>query len=188
MLARARQGDQTALAELARTYEAEVRIMAHVHLGPALRPYLDSLDLVQSVHRSLLLGLRQDKFDISSPEKLVGLALTMVRRKVARQWRRMQRQRRLADDPQASGDLPGLLTALSAPQADPAAHAQFNDAVQKLCRTLEEQDRQIMELRLQGYSTVEVARLLGLDADVLRVRLSRLRRRLREDGVLTEWL
>lgn len=188
MLERARQGDQKALTELAHTYESEVRIMAHVHLGQALRPYLDSVDLVQSVHRSLLIGLRQDKFDISSPEKLVGLALTIVRRKVARQWRRMKRQQRLPNRAEASGDLPDVLAALSAPQADPAAAAQFNDAVQKLCRNLDEEDRRVMELRLEGHSTVEVARLLGLDADVLRVRLSRLRKRLREDGVLTEWL
>jgi RNA polymerase sigma-70 factor (ECF subfamily) len=188
MLERARRGDQQALAELAQTYEADVRIMAHVHLGRALRPYLDSVDLVQSVHRSLLIGLRQDKFDISSPEKLLRLALTIVRRKVARQWRRMQRQQRLPADAAGSTDLPGFLTALSAPHADPAAEAQINDAVQRLCRTLDEPGRQIMELRLQGYSTVEVARQLGLDADVLRVRLSRLRKRLREDGILTEWL
>jgi RNA polymerase sigma-70 factor (ECF subfamily) len=45
-----------------------------------------------------------------------------------------------------------------------------------------------VELRLQGYSTADAARELGLDADVLRVRLSRLRQRLRAGGVLTEWL
>ena len=63
------------------------RIVAHFLLSRDLRPYLDSLDLVQSVHKSLLLGLRSDKFDISNPEKLVALALTMVRRKAARHWR-----------------------------------------------------------------------------------------------------
>jgi RNA polymerase sigma factor (sigma-70 family) len=188
LLQRARQGDQQALSGLAQAYEPEVRIMARVHLGQALRPYLDSMDLVQSVHRSLLIGFRQDKFDISSPEKLVALAVTMVRRKIARQWRHLQRQQRLPPGPEASGNLPQLLAALCAPQSDPAAIAQFNDAVQKLCRSLDDDDRQIMELRLQGHSTADIARLLGLDADVLRVRLSRLRQRLREKDVLTEWL
>src|SRR6516165_6904338 len=95
LLARARDGDPEALAELVRQYEPEVRIVARVLLGPALRPYLDSLDLVQSVHRSLLLGLRHGKVDVSSPERLVALATTMVRRKIARQWRRLQRQKRV---------------------------------------------------------------------------------------------
>src|SRR6188508_2597024 len=58
ILARARTGDEDALTELARQYEPEVRAVARVRLGPALRPYLDTMDLVQSVHRSLMVGLR----------------------------------------------------------------------------------------------------------------------------------
>src|SRR5688572_12807585 len=96
LLGRARQGDEAALAELAAKYEPEVRIDARVQLGQALRPYLDSMDLVQSVHRSLLVGLRQNKFEFASPENLIGLALTMVRRKVARHWRKLRRQHRLS--------------------------------------------------------------------------------------------
>src|SRR5258708_34778369 len=98
LLQRARAGDQSALAEVARRYEPEVRIVAHFLLGRGLRPHLDSLDLVQSVHKSLLRGLRNDKFDIASPEKLVALALTMVRRKAARYWRRCKRQQHLDTD------------------------------------------------------------------------------------------
>jgi len=49
------------------------------------------------------------------------------------------------------------------------------------------QDRRLVELRLQGYSTAEVAREMNLDSRFLRVRLGRLRQRLRERGLLTEW-
>jgi RNA polymerase sigma-70 factor (ECF subfamily) len=188
LLERARRGDQEALSELVRQYEPEVRIVARVRLGAALRPYLDTVDLVQSVHRSLLIGLRQDKFDISSPEKLVALALTIVRRKAARHWRRLQRQQRLSVGPAAADNLPPLLASLASPQADPAELAQFNDVLQQLWKSLDGHDRQVLQLRLQGHSTAEVARTLGLDADVLRVRLSRLRQRLRAEGILTEWL
>src|SRR5262245_2403719 len=104
LLKRARDGDGAALGQLARTYEGDLRIAARVHLGQALRPYLDSLDLVQSVHRSLMIGLRTDKVDVSNPGALIALALTMVRRKVARQWRRHRRQIRLAGG--AAGDHP----------------------------------------------------------------------------------
>src|SRR5262245_54669086 len=95
LLRRARDGDAASLDELARTYESDLRIAARVHLGPALRPYLDSIDLVQSVHRSLIRGLRDDKFNLDNPASLIALAMTMVRRKVARQWRRHRRQQRL---------------------------------------------------------------------------------------------
>src|SRR5207249_8933282 len=115
LLARSRGGDRDALTELVREYEAKVRVVAHVLLGPALRPYLDSIDLVQSVHRTLLLGLRQDKFDVSTPERLLALALTLVRRKVARQWRHAQRQRRHDRLPGDTGSLPDFLASLSSP-------------------------------------------------------------------------
>jgi RNA polymerase sigma-70 factor (ECF subfamily) len=58
LIARAQAGDPTALAELVRRYESRVRLVARVLLGKALQPYLDSMDLVQSVHRSLLGGPR----------------------------------------------------------------------------------------------------------------------------------
>ncbi len=187
LLTRARAGDQPALAEIARKYEPEVRIVAHVLLGPALRPYLDSVDLVQSVHKSLMLGLRNNKYDISSPEHLVALALTLVRRKVARQWRHLQRQQR--QDPGAAASRPTeRLTSSTSTGTDPAQTAQLHDAVQYLRRNLDETERRVIELRLEGHSTAEVARALDLDADVLRVRLSRLRQRLRAQGILTEWL
>jgi RNA polymerase sigma-70 factor (ECF subfamily) len=188
LLGQVRQGDQSALAQLVQQYESKVRLVARVLLGPALRPYLDSVDLVQSVHRSLMLGLRQDKFDISSPEKLTALALTLVRRKVARHWRRLQRQKRLAGRSTDSGDVPQLLASLCSPEPDPARAAQVNDALEHLYRSLDASDQCMLELRLFGYSTAEIADKLGIHAIALRVRLSRLRQRLQDNGVLSEWL
>ena len=59
LLARARLGDDRAVADLVTHYQAIVRRAAHGMLGPAMRGQLDSMDVVQSVHRSLLIGLRQ---------------------------------------------------------------------------------------------------------------------------------
>jgi RNA polymerase sigma-70 factor (ECF subfamily) len=188
LLARARGGDRAALAELVRQYEPKVRLVARVLLGPALRPYLDSLDLVQSVHRSLLLGLRQDRFAFSTAENLLALALTLVRRKAARQWRRHKRQQRLGGGPADAGGLGQVLTSLSSPHDDPARAARFADQVEHLCANLGEAERRLLELRLQGYSPAEVASEVGLSGVAVRVRLTRLRQRLRAAGVLDDWL
>jgi RNA polymerase sigma-70 factor (ECF subfamily) len=188
LLASARRGDVNALSQLTQQYEAKVRIVARVLLGPALRPYLDSMDLVQSVHRSLMLGLRQAKFDISNPDQLVALALTMVRRKAARHWRHLQRQKRLDSGLAETSDLAMLLTSLSSPEMDPARAAQFNDSVRSLCASMDETERRMMDLRLQGHTTAEIAAALGLNPITLRVRMTRLRQRLQAAGVLDEWL
>jgi RNA polymerase sigma-70 factor (ECF subfamily) len=188
LISRVRLGDEGALAELLQRYEPEVRLAARVLLGRALRPHLDSVDLVQSVYHSLLIGLRQNRFELPTPQHLIGLAVTMVRRKVARHWRHLQRQQRLETPVSETQDAGNLLTALPSTENDPAQSAEYDDAVRHLIGQLEEKDRQLIELRLQGYSTAEVARQLNLDPDMLRVRLSRLRRRLRDTHVLKEWL
>jgi RNA polymerase sigma-70 factor (ECF subfamily) len=188
LLRQARDGDPAALEQLARTYEKDVRIAARVLLGPALRPHLDSLDLVQSVHRTLLLGLRQDKFDVSSPAKLVALAMTIVRRKVARKWREHRRQSRLSSPSAPTEALHDVLATLRSTEDDPSRAAQVRDAVDRLCGGLDADDRQLLELRLDGWTTAEAARRMGQNPDVLRVRLSRLRKQLHEHGVLSEWL
>jgi RNA polymerase sigma factor (sigma-70 family) len=188
LLARARGGDQEALTLLTREYESKVRLVARVLLGPALKPYLDSVDLVQSVHRSLLLGMRQEKFDISTPDNLIALAVTLVRRKVARHWRHLKRQQRLERRANDSGSVADVLTSLSSPRADPAQAAEFNDQVEHLCANLNDAERRLLELRLQGCSLAEIAHELGMSAVALRVRLTRLRQRLRSTGVLDDWL
>jgi RNA polymerase sigma-70 factor (ECF subfamily) len=153
-----------------------------------MRPYLDSLDIVQSVHRSLLRSLRSGKFTIDAPQQLIALTVQMARRKVAHQWRRLKRQERLANPDRAGDSLPDFLASLVSPELDPVKKAEVNEALRNLNAELAAPDRRLMELRLQGYSTVEAARALEVDADALRVRLSRLRQKLRDCGLFDDWL
>jgi hypothetical protein len=85
LLARVRQGDADALTQLIQLYEPEVRIAARVRLRAALRPKQGQVNGVQSVHPSPIIGLDKDKCDLSSPEKLMALTVTLVQRKIARQ-------------------------------------------------------------------------------------------------------
>jgi RNA polymerase sigma factor (sigma-70 family) len=189
LLRKARAGDAAALARLAEQYEPTVRMVARVLLGPALRPYLDSADAVQSVHRSLLAGLRGGKFDLSAPENLVALAVTLLRRRLARRWRHVRRQERLSLGGAATTSGPAdPMDDRAGATPDPAEEAAFRDAARRLYARLTDAERQMIDLRLQGYSTDEIARRLGLNPIALRVRLSRLRKRLADSGVPTDRL
>lgn len=187
LLARARAGDEAALTQITRMYEVEVRTVARLRLGPALRPYLDSVDLVQSVHRSILAGLRGGRFCFDAHGDLVALAVTMVRRKAARHWQRAQRQQR-GGDPGAGpdGSLPDMLAALSGREEDPGEAAGYRNLLAQVCGQLDRTERTVLELHLEGHSTAAIARMLGQNPDVLRVKLSRLRGRLRSSGVFAE--
>ncbi len=182
LLQRSQQGDPDAMAELAEKYEHKVRIVARRLLGQAMRPYLDSVDLVQSIHRSILMGLQEEKFDVSSPEKLIALTVTMVRRKVARQWRRLQRQQRF--DHENERTLPEALVVPTSPQSDPANVAQFNDQMRLLESELSEDEQKLLTMKLSGCSTAEMAEELGITGVALRVRLTRLKQRLDKAGLV----
>ena len=179
--------DETELFERLRHYEPEIRRAARVRLSPLLRPHLDSVDLVQSVFIALLDGLRREKLDLSNPDKLVALSAEIIRRKVARVWRRMQHRARLND----RLDLPREIDPQSIPTPesnDPVEAAEYRDEVRQVLAHLDPSDQRLIELRLEGNSTAEAARALGASPDVLRVRLSRLRKKLRDLGVMTDWL
>ncbi len=188
LLAAARSGDETAMQRLVSQYEPELRIVARHRLGPALRPHLDTIDLVQSVHRSLLIGLRANRFDISSPEKLIGLAVTIVRRKAAKHWRHLKRQQRLSSQDEAGDDFVDTMLSLQTPQTDVPADVATQEVLAQWLAGLDNIEKQLITMRLEGHSTAEVAQALELDPDVLRVKLSRLRKRLRERGFVDELL
>ena len=86
--------------------------------------------------------------------------------------------------------LPTILVELTTSEAGPAALAQYHDQVEQLFRQLDSNERHILALRVDGYTTAEIAQQLGLNRGhvTLRVRLTRLRERLRTSGVLHDWL
>lgn len=187
LLARVREGDEDALADLLRHYEPKIRLTAHYLIRPILRRYLDSIDVAQSVQFDLMRGLRVGSFHLSDSDTFVALAVTVVRRKVARHWRHLQREHRLRfGDPDGQGP-PECRPAPAEAPSDPARAAQHGDELEALWRRLDPTERRLMELRLQGYSTEEAAAEMGCAANVLRVRLSRLRKRLQEQGQPADW-
>jgi RNA polymerase sigma-70 factor (ECF subfamily) len=183
LLTAARSGDEAAMQQLIEGYEPELRIVARNRIGSSLRPHLDTIDLVQSVHRSLMIGLRDARFDITSPQKLIALAVTIVQRKAAKHWRHLKRQQRLSGHEESKKDLVETMLSLRTAREDELSEITTRDLLSQWLEKMDAVERQLIELRLDGYSTVEIAHQLQLDADVLRVKLSRLRKRLRERGL-----
>ena len=189
LLARAVKGDGAAQLELVRIYEPKVRMVARVLLGPALRPYLESSDLTQSVHKSIVHGLSENKFEIAGPDQLIGLALygpkTQGRSSLAASPTPTAAQRaQVAEQHRQDAN---VLASLSSGGLDPAANAQFRDHLDNLCDHLDETEKRVIDLRLEGYTLAEIADLIGVSRVALRVRMTRLRQRLEAAGVLTDW-
>lgn len=188
LVRRAGQGDAAALQQLTEQYESKIRIVAKVRLGPALRPFLDASDVVHSVHRAILLGLRQGDFDFSSPERLTGLAVKMVYRRIAQHWRREKRKKRLNGEADGSGNSVDAFVKLAGNEPDPARALEARELVERVLAKLDPDDRTLLEMWLDGYRRREIAERLNIQGGAFRMRWMRLRKQLEADSLFTDWM
>ena len=93
-----KSGHDEAMGELARRHGPDMLQFANQLLGGALRARLDAEDLVQAALITLWLGIRTDKFVVPSADGLTALAKTLLRRQVARHWRKAKSEINLAQD------------------------------------------------------------------------------------------
>ena len=116
LLDRLRQGDEDAARELIDRYGDAVRREIRFRLRDSrLHRVVGDSDVFQSAVSRFIWGLRLGKFDVTSPQELLGLLRTIAERRVCRAARFWQAQRR---DMQRTGDLADVSdTALIA--ADP---------------------------------------------------------------------
>jgi DNA-directed RNA polymerase specialized sigma24 family protein len=172
LLARARQGDQEALAALHVALEEKLRKDARRRLGRVLRQYVNSMEIVQSVQKSLLICLRAGKYDLPDEKQLTALAMRILQRKVARKWRQVQREWKA---------LNGLAQERNAhtkpPDGGPQA-VENAELIEKLKKYMNKTERELVQLLLQGHTTASAAKLLELDAHYARVLMGRMAARL----------
>jgi len=185
LLARVRGGDDLAAAELVRRYERAVLRSVRSRLGKHLRGAMDSMDVMQSVHRSLLTGLKNERFQFASPQQLIGLAVVMVQRKVARHWRKLKRFP-AAGATQADASRATALDDIAGDDVAPGETASANELLEQFLAALDNFDRELVRLKLAGHSSAESAAVLGRDPAFVRMRWSRLRQLLRARGFASE--
>ncbi len=111
-----------------------------------------------------------------------------MQRKAAKHWRHLKRQQRLSGHEESNDDLVETMLSLRSSHDGAMSELITRELLAQWLDKMDSLERQLIELRLEGYSTVEIAQQLHLDADVLRVKLSRLRKRLRERGLESDLL
>jgi RNA polymerase sigma factor (sigma-70 family) len=184
LLARVRGGDDAAAGELVRRYERAVLRSVRSRLSRTMRGAMDSMDVMQSVHRSLLTGVKNERFQLATPQQLIGLAVVMVQRKVARHWRKLKR---LPPTGGATGQCASVpLEAIASDECPPSELATANDLLERCLSQLDNLDRQLVRLKLAGHSSVDSAAILGREPAFVRMRWSRLRQMLRQRGYADE--
>ena len=181
LIARVRQGDDQAAAELVRRYEPAIRRAVRFRLtDPRLRRTCDSMDVCQSVLASFFVRAASGQYDLESPEQLLRLLTTMARNKLLNQARQEHAARR--DNRLVTDDIARHEVATGAPS--PPQQVEAREMLAEVQRRLTPEERELVDLRNQGHDWNSIAALVGGNAAALRQKLHRALERLsREFGL-----
>jgi RNA polymerase sigma-70 factor, ECF subfamily len=157
--------------------------LARGHLDAWLRHKIDPEDVVQSAYKSFFLRYGEGALAAEGWDGLWGLLTVITLRKCADRVRYYKAQRR---------DL-SREAAATVPDAEPWRHAVgreptpdqaalLAETVEQLLRGLDADERPIIELSLQGYSTPEISEQLGRAERSVRRLRERVRKQLERLG------
>jgi RNA polymerase sigma-70 factor (ECF subfamily) len=171
LIRRIRAGDNDAAAEIVRRYEPAVRRVARIRLAEAhLQRTLDSVDICQSVFASFFVRAAMGQFDLSKPEDVLSLLVSMSRRKVIDQARGAGAARR--DYRRLEGGAP---EERQVPASDPSPSQQVSAAelIQEFRRRLTAEERRLVDCRSEGHNWNQIAQECGGSAEALRKQYTR---------------
>jgi RNA polymerase sigma-70 factor (ECF subfamily) len=159
-LARLRARDDTAARELFERFACRLIALARGRLAGALRHKVDPEDIVQSAYKSFFRSQGEGKVELESWDSLWGLLTLITLRKCADRAAYHQAEcRDLAREAAAESETPWP----EAPgrEPTPSEAVALSETVEQLLAGLDEDERPIVELSLQGYSTQEISAQLG---------------------------
>jgi RNA polymerase sigma factor (sigma-70 family) len=162
LFARARAGDQAAWEELFRTCYPKVIRVVRRKLNPPMRSLYDSADFASDVWKSL--AAKFDRFDFPSIDSLLAFLKQAAEQKVIDEYRRRHSQKRDIDLERrlnaANGDgVDGQ--ALFSADPTPSQVAQASEGWEQLQAGLSDQERDVIELKRQGYTNEEISERIG---------------------------
>ena len=183
-LARLKTRDNTASREIFERFACQLIGLAHRQFHPAFRHRIDPEDVVQSTYKSFFRRFGEGKIEIGNWDGLWGLLTVITVRKCSERVAYHRAQCR--DAAREVTALPGAEQGATWPDAPgreptPLEAAVLSETVDQLLAGMDDDDRPILEMSLQGYTTREISDRLGraertvrLVREVVRRRLERL--------------
>ena len=171
LVARCRAGSNTAAQEIFDRFVERLLVLARRRIGHRLTSRVDPEDIVQSVFRTFFHRLKNDQFTIDDQDDLFKLLVRITVHKTLRQVAHHKAAKRDPSLEAGQGDAAQeqLMQAMDG-EPSPETIVAFMDQLEHFLGQFKPQDRRVLELRLQGYSSEEIAQQLGTyDRKVRRV-------------------
>jgi RNA polymerase sigma-70 factor (ECF subfamily) len=175
VMGRLRAGDQAAAREVFQRFVDKLVRLAQRRIGALMRRRVDPEDVVQSAYKSFFLRYGAGKLEVHNWSSLWGLLTTITLRKCLD---RIEYHRAARRDPkrEEAGSEPWWETVAREPTPDEAA--VLAETVEQLFRDLREDERPMLQMSLQGFSSPEISQELGVSERTVRRLRERVRKRL----------
>jgi RNA polymerase sigma-70 factor (ECF subfamily) len=176
-------GDEEAARQLFDRYAAQLVLLARKRISQRLAARIDAEDIVQSVFRTFFHRCKQGQFHFEEPDDVCKLLARITVHKTFRQIAFHRRAKRDAGQEAPRGqDAQEMLMRLLTAEPTPEETSAFLDQLEHLLARLEPQERRILEMRMQGYATGEIAQELGIDERTIRRRMEHVRELAGDEG------
>jgi RNA polymerase sigma factor (sigma-70 family) len=177
-----RQGDPQVVQDFCAQYGAALQRLAKKHLPRALNPRVDPEDVVQSACRTFLRRVKEGEFQFDDNSKLwrllCAITLTKIRETARFHLRQSRSLAREAHLPPNVGDSSSANFCPVDPGPTPGEAVEFDDQFQNLLASLDAEERQAVELKLQDYTYDEIAQQMHSSERTVRRILKRVQTRL----------
>jgi len=155
-------GSQSAAQELFDRYCERLMRLAKRRIGQRMTSRVDPEDVIQSAFRTFFIRVRNDEFSFHEEDDLFKLLVRLTVHKTLRQIAFHRAGKRNPELEAAQGsDAQDLLQQVSGDEPSPDAAVALIDEFERFLGQLPPLDRQVLALKLQGYSTVEIAEQIG---------------------------
>jgi RNA polymerase sigma-70 factor (ECF subfamily) len=178
-----RAGDESAARQIYERYVNQLLDLARRRISQRLARRVDAEDIVQSVFRTFFDRAKAGQFQVEERDDLCKLLVRITLHKTLRQvaFHKAAKRDMTQEASQGPDDEDRLLEVMDSVPT-PEAACTFLDELEHYLNRMPGQDQQIIDLRLQGYSNVEIAEKLGISDRKIRRLMERLRGQAEQEG------
>jgi RNA polymerase sigma-70 factor (ECF subfamily) len=185
----AEAGDPHAFEAIFGRYSEKLVRLARSRISERLATRIEPEDVVQSVFRTFFGRVQQHRFSFREEtdlwKLLVSITINKLKNKV--DWHTAAKRNVRIEQPIDARSLPSAFD-VDGESPSPDAVVAFLDLLEHFMNQLREDDRKILELRLQGYSQEEVAEQVGRTERTVRRVLERIRQVAEDCGMREQLL
>ena len=178
LLEKVNEGDSVAQDMLYHRYAQNLISLASKRISTIFNAKVEPEDIVQSVFRSFFVRHQADTVQFESWNELWSFLVCVTVRKCSEQTRKMLAEKRNVNRELALDDkTTGFGTS---PEPTPQQVLIFEETLQALIEPLTDSQRDIVRMRLEGYTNSEISEKLGRTERTIYRSLTTLRERMNE--------